>query len=120
MTNNIKIGDEGELLTVAYLIKKGHKILETKWRFSHKEIDIISKSDDTLVIVEVKTRKKDSIVNPAQAVTKKKQRHLIKATQAYIDQRKLDLNVRFDIVSIIYSGNNYEIEHIEDAFIPYM
>ncbi|OFX44553.1 MAG: YraN family protein [Bacteroidetes bacterium GWA2_30_7] len=120
MTNNIKIGDEGEILAVAYLLKKGYKILEKKWRFAHKEIDIISKIDNIIVIVEVKTRKKNSIINPAEAVTIKKQKHLIAAAQAYIEQNNLNNNIRFDIISIVYSGNKADIEHIEDAFYPYL
>lgn len=120
MTNNIKIGDEGELIAVNYLTKKGHKILAKKWRYSHKEIDIISEFEKQIIIVEVKTRKQNSIVNPVEAVTKMKQKNLIKAAQAFIELNNLNLAVRFDIISIIYSGNETKIEHIEEAFYPYL
>lgn len=120
MTNNAKIGDKGELLAIKHLTKIGHKILATKWHFSHKEVDIITEFDNQIIIVEVKTRKKNSIIKPSDAVNKAKQINLIKAAQAYIEQNNLNSEVRFDIVSVIYSGKNFEIEHIEDAFYPYL
>lgn len=120
MTNNIKIGDEGEKIAIEFLENKGHKILAKNWRFSHQEIDIITEFENQIIIVEVKTRKNNSILKPAEAVNKKKQANLIKAAQAFIQQTNFDLCVRFDIISIVYSGKSFEIEHIEDAFYPYL
>ena len=68
--------------------------------------------------MEVKARKNDDYGDPDIAVTKKKQRFLIAAANAYIYRNRLDLNTRFDIISIVFNEGKPVIEHIEDAFLP--
>jgi putative endonuclease len=70
-----------------------------------------------LVIAEVKTRKSNYFGEPETFVTKQKQKNLIKTAHEYIERNKLDLEVRFDIISVIMSGNG-SVNHIEDAFYP--
>ena len=113
-----ELGKLGEELAVEYLTKKGYRILERNWHSGHKEIDIIALYDDLLVIVEVKTRKSDEFGDPDIAVGKLKQQMLIRAADAYVRYKNLDVDVRFDIISIVISDGEPEIEHIEDAFIP--
>ena len=112
------LGKLGEELAVECLINKGYRILERNWRAGHKEIDIIALDDDTLVIVEVKTRKTDDYGEPDISVGAMKQQMLIWAADAYVRYKQLDVDVRFDIISIVFKGKTPEIEHIEDAFIP--
>ena len=100
-----------------YLTKKGYRILERNWHSGHKEIDIIALEGDTLVAVEVKTRKSDDYGEPDIAVGVMKQRMLIWAADAYVRYKQLDVDVRFDIISIIFADGDQRIEHIEDAFI---
>ncbi len=114
-----EIGKVGENLAADYLIGKGYQILERNWRNVHKEIDIIAKDGDFLVIVEVKTRSTDEYGNPDIAVNRTKQRRLISAANSYIYRKKLDVNTRFDIISIILTDGKPLIEHIEDAFLPF-
>ena len=112
------LGKLGEDLAVQYLTDKGYEILERNWRNIHKEIDIIAKEGDDLVIVEVKARQTDEYGEPDIAVTKRKQRMLIAAANAYILRNNLDMSTRFDIVSIVFKDGEPVIEHIEDAFLP--
>ena len=112
-----ELGRIGEDLAVEYLINKGYRILERNWRLGHKEIDIIALDGDTLVAVEVKTRKTNTYGEPDLAVGADKQRMLIWAVDAYVRYRQLDVDVRFDIVSIVFTDTDRKIEHIEDAFI---
>ena len=118
MAAHNEFGKLGEELAAQYLIGKGYKILERNWRNIHKEIDIIARDGENLVIVEVKTRQTDEFVNPDIAVTKQKQRRLISAANAYLFRKKLDIDTRFDIISIVFKGGEPVIEHIEDAFLP--
>lgn len=111
-------GKLGEELAVRYLTGKGYNILERNWRNIHKEIDIIAMDGEELVIVEVKTRQTDEYGDPDIAVTKKKQRMLIAAANAYISRNNLDVETRFDIISIVFKEGEPIIEHIEDAFLP--
>ena len=114
----VEIGKNSEDLAVAYLENKGYQILERNWRSGHKEIDIIALDGDMLVIVEVKSRKSLDFGDPDVAVGVMKQRMLIYAAEAYINYHNLDLEVRFDIISMIITPQGEQIEHIEDAFCP--
>ena len=118
MAEHNDFGNLGEELAVNYLIEKGYEILERNWRNIHKEIDIIAKDGKDLVIVEVKTRQNDENGEPDLAVTRQKQTRLISAANAYLFQNKLDINTRFDIISIVMKDNSPVINHIEDAFLP--
>ena len=118
MAEHNDFGKLGEELAVDYLTGKGYEILERNWRNVHKEIDIIAKEGKFLVIVEVKTRQTDEYGEPDIAVTRKKQRMLIAAANAYITRKGLDIETRFDIISIIFRDGEPVIEHIEDAFLP--
>ena len=118
MAEHNDFGKLGEELAVDYLTGKGYEILERNWRNVHKEIDIIAKEGKFLVIVEVKTRQTDEYGEPDVAVTRKKQRMLIAAANAYMTRKGLDIETRFDIISIIFRDGEPVIEHIEDAFLP--
>ena len=119
MAKHNELGKKGEELAVQFLTEKGYEILERNWRNNHKEIDIIAKDGEELVIVEVKTRRNGDYGEPDAAVTHQKQTRLIYAANAYIFTNHLNCNTRFDIISIIYNDDNPEIEHIEDAFLPH-
>ena len=118
MAEHNQTGTTGEELAASFLEKKGYSVLEKNWRFGHEEIDILASKDSTLVVAEVKARKSNFFGEPEEFVTRQKQKHLIKAANAYIEKNNLDLEVRFDIISIILSGNEQKIFHIEDAFHP--
>lgn len=112
------LGRQGEEIAVKYLIDKGYEVLERNWHNVHKEIDIIARDGEDLVVVEVKTRQSNENGDPDMAVTKHKQRMLIAAANAYIFKNRLDTSTRFDIISIVLKANNPIIDHIEDAFLP--
>lgn len=119
MAAHIDFGKQGEEIAVKYLMDKGYEILERNWRNRHKEIDIIAKDGNELVVVEVKTRKSNDYGDPDFAVNKQKQRLLISAANSYIYSNNLDLDTRFDIISIIIKDGNPVVDHIEDAFLPH-
>ena len=118
MAKHNELGKLGEELAVQFLVDKGYEILEKNWRNKHKEIDIIAKDGSELVIVEVKTRESDDHGEPDLAVTYQKQARLIYAANAYIFSHNMDINTRFDIISIIFKDGKPAIDHIEDAFLP--
>lgn len=118
MTRHQYLGKMGEQIALNRLTANEYKILERNWYFRKKEIDIIAEKDDFLIIVEVKSRSIGFQENPKDAVNMKKQRFLIQAANAYIDKYDIDLEVRFDIITVVFDDQEYEIEHIEDAFYP--
>jgi putative endonuclease len=116
MADHNELGKKGEQLAINFLVKKGYTILDKNWRFQKAEIDIIAKKKDTLAVVEVKTRSGIDFGNPQDFVNPKKIKLLVSAIDEYIISKDLDVNVRFDIIAIVREGNNFTIEHLEDAF----
>jgi len=118
MNKAYKLGQEAEQAAVVHLQELGYEILELNWRSHHLEIDIIARDGDELVIVEVKARGTKSYEHPVEAVSSNKIRFLINAAEAYIFEKDSKLNTRFDVISIIYFGGGFELEHFKDAFYP--
>lgn len=111
-----KLGKLGEDLACNYLIASGYTILERNWHHQKAEVDILAQKDNIVAVIEVKTRSDDYILSPKESVTRKKIKLLVNAVDFYIQSNQMDVEVRFDIIGIINSGNNYSIEHLEDAF----
>ena len=118
MATHNDFGKEGEQEAKKYLEQKGYKIIATNWRhrFNKAEIDIIATINEIVVIVEVKTRSYNSIEEPEDAVNYKKQQLLIKIADLYAQEKQVQEEIRFDIISVLKKGNQWEINHIEDAF----
>jgi putative endonuclease len=116
MAQHNDLGKWGEQRALAYLRRLGYEILAVNWRYGRAEIDIIARDGDTLVVVEVKTRNTDVFGPPQYAVGKKKMRLLMDAVNAFVEQNRLDLDVRFDIISIVKNRYRDDLEHIQDAF----
>jgi len=112
------LGKKGEDFAVSYLLEKGYIVLEKNWLQQKFEIDIIAKDGNELVFVEVKTRSTNFFENPEEAVTIKKQQHLIEGADFYLEQNELDIESRFDVIAIIYNKKTLEIKHFKNAFYP--
>ena len=118
MADHNDLGKRGEEIAAGFLEKKGYQILETNWRQWRNEIDVIAMDGKYLVIIEVKTRQSNYFGEPETAVTRDKQRALIRAANAYVRYKNINCDVRFDILSILISKTSEQIHHIEDAFYP--
>ncbi|MNQ85532.1 hypothetical protein D3C85_1007000 [compost metagenome] len=120
MAEHNELGKKGEELAVKYLQEDGYEILDRNWTFQKAEIDIIAQKDNYLAIVEVKTRSSLDFGDPQDFVKPKKIQLLIKAVNAYINDREMDfedtIEVRFDIIAIHKNGETFAIEHLTDAF----
>jgi putative endonuclease len=110
-------GKTGENAAAKYLKNKGYKILAKNFRKTYGEIDIIAQKGENITFVEVKTRKSDAYGTPAEFVTIKKQKRIIKAAYTYIQEKDLDAEFTFDIVEVYFDGRKVtQINHIENAF----
>ena len=116
MAEHNELGKLGEDLAVDYLRKNGYEILATNWTFQKAEIDIIARKQNILAIVEVKTRSSIDFGLPQDFVKPKKIQLLVKAVDAFVIEKDLDIDVRFDIIAIHKEGKTFAIEHLIDAF----
>ena len=109
-------GRAGEQLATDYLISKGYTILHRNYRYLKAEIDIIASKGEILAIVEVKYRSANHLGTIADAVSKKKIKLLVLAADHYVHEQNIDLDVRFDIITILNTKDEDRIDHLEDAF----
>ncbi|MEQ3691421.1 MAG: YraN family protein [Flavobacterium sp.] len=116
MAEHNELGKLGEELALEFLRNEGYTILETNWVFQKAEIDIIAQKDNILAVVEVKTRSSIDFGLPQDFVKPKKMQLLVKAANEFVVQNNLDVNVRFDIIALHKESENFNIEHIEEAF----
>ncbi|MCL2035781.1 MAG: YraN family protein [Oscillospiraceae bacterium] len=128
MLNIKKIrGDFGEAAVCAYLTERGYEIIQTNYRKSGGEIDIIANNicyNDEIVFVEVKTRKFGSLIDGLESVTQEKRRRIVKTAGSFLRENPQfgGMNARFDVAAVIVTTEELprvlEIEYIRDAFEP--
>ena len=112
--SNQTIGQNGEEIAKTHLVKMGYKILEINKRFSKLcEIDIIALDKDTLVFVEVKTRKTNICGHPLEAITKSKYNHIKQGLYIYLKENPQYKKFRIDAVSVLLKPE-LKIEHLKN------
>lgn len=107
-------GRLGEDLAASHLQQQGYVILARNVRFPFGEIDIIAQDGETLVFVEVKTRRSQCFGSPLEAITPRKQQQLIKLAQAYLQGQERP--VRFDVVAVMLAKKSVTVEVLPNAF----
>jgi len=117
MASHNDLGKKGEALAEEYLLRHGYHIKAKNWRYLKAEIDIIAEKENILAIIEVKTRSSIAVTAPEDAVNKKKIKLLVAAANEYIIQSDLDVEARFDIITIHKKKEQYILDHIKDAFL---
>ena len=113
------LGIQGEQQAARHLKKLGYKILFLRHRQRYGEIDIIAVEGETVVFVEVKTRRRADVDQPAEAVDAQRQQRLTRAALAFLKSHGLlEYASRFDVVEVIWPDEEKrpEIRHLVDAF----
>ena len=116
-----ELGREGERLAASYLTARGYTIVERNWRCREGEIDIICKDeDDTIVLVEVKSRQArgdERFIMPELSVTQEKQHKLARLALWYLMENTTARSVRFDVIAVSVTGrSSARIRHLVGAF----
>lgn len=112
-----ELGNWGEKQASKYLRKSGYQILEQNYSCKLGEIDLIVYQKDKLIFVEVKTRRSINYGPPQAAVDYRKQDKIRKVALYYLSiNRGLDMEFRFDVISIMLKKGQVEIEHFKNAF----
>lgn len=101
MTSRQKLGQLGENLAATELARRGYAVVARNWRCSYGELDLIVRADDTLVIVEVRTRRSQAFGSPEESLTAAKQARLIAAAHTYVETTGWAGPWRIDVVAIV-------------------
>lgn len=118
-THNKKLGDWGESVAALHLQARGYEILERNWRSPLGEIDLVARSGDEYVFVEVKTRRGQAMGSPEEGLTPRKSKKILDLAQAYLAERELEVDWRIDLVAVEIdrSGKLLRCEHIPNAVL---
>ena len=103
----------------AFLEQNGIRVLARGVANQFGEIDLVGLDGETIVFVEVRTRRSLDAGHPAESVTAEKQGRLTRAALAFLKQnRLLDRRSRFDVVAILWpdGAKTPQIEHYKNAF----
>ena len=109
------LGARGEAIAVDWLERHGYEIVDRNWRCARGELDIVARSAEDLVFVEVKTRAGASTGHPLEAVTPQKLSRLRRLVQAWFaaHPEHSARAIRIDAVAVHVMGDRSVIEHIE-------
>lgn len=119
--NKQELGRFGEEQAARYLSRLGFMILAINYRTKVGEIDIVAKKNHVLHFVEVKTRSSLTCGRPLEAVTLRKQVHIKRAAQVFLEdlgqQIFRDYDLSFDVIEIYkHAGPSYSVHHLVQCF----
>ena len=119
MATHNDLGKKGEIIALNFLKENGYQILETNYRFSRAEIDIIAIYEKVLIFIEVKTRSKNLFGNPEDFINARKLELMMDAAYNYMEKIGHEGEIRFDVISILMPKNGQmHFDHFKDAFVP--
>lgn len=116
MSESNERGILGERMAVDYLVAKGYRILAQNFRYLKGEVDILAQKENCLAAVEVKTRSTLDFGTPEEFLKPAQIQRIIKTVDYFVTSKNLNVEVRFDIIAIVITAQNSELEHIENAF----
>lgn len=109
------IGSRGETLAAAYLRNRGYLILAHNWRCEQGEVDIVAQDADTLVIVEVRTRRSLTFGSPEESVNETKRARLRTLAEAVTQAWDWQGPWRIDVVAVDLTGNRRCVRLLTDV-----
>jgi len=123
-----KTGEYGEEICVQFLKNAGHIIIERNYTLRIGEVDIITKKDEVLHFIEVKSVScentqdisRETVYNPAENVTHEKISKIQKTIFHYLKENNVsrDTKHQLDIYLVYIDSRNirHKIERIENVF----
>jgi putative endonuclease len=115
MTHNRTIGRWGEDAAAEYLQARGYAIVERNARTPYGEIDLVARLDGVTVFVEVKARTSRRLGLPEEAVTPRKQAHMLACGEHYAGEHEID-SWQADVLAVEGApGKSPRIEHFENV-----
>ena len=117
MAEHNDFGKLAEDMAAEFLVRKNYRILARNFRYQKAEIDIVAEFNGIIVVTEVKARSYNTLIEPQEAVTKKTIKSIVMCSDFFMNERKIDKEVRFDIITVLPDEQGVlQLNHIEDAF----
>ena len=99
-----RLGAQGEAIAVAHLESLGFSLTARNYRTRYGEVDLVARDRETLVFVEVRTRRGTAYGTPEESVTARKRERLAKTAALYLQEHGLEHQPwRVDLVAITLS-----------------
>ncbi len=109
-------GKLAEQMAAEYLVKEGYTVVATNWRCKEGEIDIICRSGEQTIFVEVRAKSSGEFGSPAESITQRKQQKLIAAAEHYLSEcTDTSPDWRIDFIGVEFSSGGHRLEHIPHA-----
>jgi putative endonuclease len=111
------LGRRGEARAARFYQLRFFRVLARNFRSGRGEVDLIARRGNLVVFVEVKTRQQSVAGAPYEAVDREKQLQIAKIAERYLLANRLEgCRVRFDVLSLYWTGWRFRIEHFPGAF----
>lgn len=115
------LGLRGERIAEEWLVRKGWRVVERRFRSGHRDIDLVVErmgaEGRLIAFVEVKTRVSSGYGGPLGAVHWRKQREMARAARDWMSRQPgPSATFRFDVVGVTYGQGPTEVVHVENAF----
>jgi len=113
----LELGRYGEALAYKKIRRLGYKKIIRNYRCPLGEVDLIANDGDTLVFIEIKTRKGRPTGYAKEAVDARKKRQLSKVALSYMKSNNCsEAKARFDVIAISIKEDKPQIEVVKNAF----
>ena len=117
------LGSHGEQAAARYLCDQGYTIVDRNWRCEFGEVDVIARTSQEIVFVEVRTRTSTQYGSPEESMTQAKAERLLLTAQAYLQEQSMpESHWRIDMIAVEcdLSGQILRLEHYPDALLDYL
>ncbi len=115
--SSVERGAWAEDLACRHLLDQGLRLVTRNYRCRHGEIDLVMRDGPTIAFIEVRMRNRTDFGSGAESVDARKQVRVLSSAEHYLQRHATLLaDCRFDVVSILQSGNTHRLEWIRNAF----
>ena len=111
------LGRRAEDLAHRYLEAEGLIVVDRNWTLPERdaEIDLVAVDGETIVFVEVKSRRNTWAGDPLRALSREKRRRIVRAARVFLRRWRVPLSrARFDVVTVVFEP--FQIRHYRDAW----
>jgi putative endonuclease len=111
------LGRRAEALARQHLVREGFEILASNERVGRLELDVIARRGRLIVFCEVRSRRSDAIMTPAQSIDPGKVARIRRAAGEWLRRSKQPYReLRFDVASVVFDTPDGRLNYLEGAF----